>query len=138
MNGELWINLSVKDLEKAKAFYSAAGFALHPRHEGSRDAAGLLIGEKKVTVMLFPEEAFEKFAGHAAADPKKGSEVLLSIGAASREEVDGIIRRAVEAGGTCFCEPKEEQGWMYGAGFADVDGHRWNILYMDMSRMPSE
>lgn len=61
--------------------------------------------------------------------------MLFSIDAESREEVDELMRQVVEAGGTVFSEPRELGLGMYGAGFADLDGHRWNVLYMDMSKM---
>lgn len=82
-------------------------------------------------VMLFPESTFKSFTRNELADTKQGTEVLLSIDAQSRAEVDEMVHRAVEAGGTVFAEP-HDQGWMYGAGFTDVDGHRWNVLYMDI------
>jgi len=71
------------------------------------------------------------------ADPKRGTEVLISIDAESKEEVDELLQKVVSAGGTIYGEP-HDQGWMYGAGFVDLDGHRWNVLYMDMSSMPKE
>jgi predicted lactoylglutathione lyase len=49
-----------------------------------------------------------------------------------------MLKKAVNAGGTVFSESEEKDGWMYGCGFADLDGHRWNVLYMDMSKMPKE
>ncbi len=134
---ELWINLPVKDLNKSKEFFTKLGFSFHPRHENSDEAAGLLIGDKNVIVMLFPESTFKKFTRNEISDTKLATEVLLSIDAESREEVDEMVRKAVEAGGTAFSEPGG-QGWMYGAGFTDLDGHRWNVLYMDMSQMPEE
>ncbi|WP_074727780.1 MULTISPECIES: VOC family protein [Paenibacillus] len=88
--------------------------------------------------MLFPEPVFKNFTGNEIADPKQSSEVLFSIDAESRGEVDEIAKRAVEAGGMIFSEPAEHQGWMYGCGFADLDGHRWNALYMDMSKLREE
>lgn len=135
MPKELWINLPVKDLKKAKEFYAALGFAFHPRHEKSDEVAGLIIGDHKVLVMLFPESAFKSFTRNELADTKQCTEVLLSIDAQSKEEVDEMIQKARQAGGAIFAEPSE-QGFMYGAGFADLDGHRWNVLYMDMSQMP--
>jgi len=135
MTKELWINLPVKDLKKSKAFFSQLGFSFHPRHIHSEDAAGLVIGEHNILVMLFPESTFKSFTRNDIADTGQGTEVLLSIDAASKEEVDEMVKRVREAGGTIYGEP-HDQGWMYGAGFADLDGHRWNILYMDMSQMP--
>ncbi|GIO04419.1 glyoxalase [Brevibacillus reuszeri] len=135
MPKELWINLPVKDLKKAKEFYAALEFSFHPRHEKSDEVAGLIIGDHKVLVMLFPESAFKSFTRNELADTKQGTEVLLSIDAQSKEEVDEMIQKARQAGGAIFAEPSEH-GFMYGAGFADLDGHRWNVLYMDMSQVP--
>lgn len=130
MTKELWINLPVKDLARSRAFFGKLGFTFHPRHEGSDEAAGLIIGDKKIMVMLFPEATFRKFTGQAIADTGQVSEVLLSIDADSRQAVDELIRKVEEAGGTVFGKPQGE-GWMYGAGFTDPDGHRWNVLYME-------
>lgn len=137
MTKQLWLNLPVKDVAKSKSFFSAIGFSLHPRHSGN-DAAGLIIGESNAMVMLFPEAVFRSFTRNGIADTKQGTEVLLSIDAASREEVDEIVRKAAEAGGIVYAQPGDQGGWMYGAGFADLDGHRWNVLYMDMDKMPKE
>lgn len=63
---------------------------------------------------------------------------MFSIDAASPEEVDEMVRKAVNAGGTVYGEPGYKDGWMYSAGFADLDGHRWNLLYMDMDKMRYE
>jgi uncharacterized protein len=136
MTKEFWINLPVTDLVKSKEFFTKLGFHFHPSHKGSNEAAGLIIGENNVMVMLFPESTFKKFTKNEISDTKKATEVLLSIDAESREEVDEWIKKAVHAGGTVFSEPREQDGWMYGAGFADLDGHRWNVLFMDMAKMP--
>jgi predicted lactoylglutathione lyase len=136
MPKEFWLSLPVKDLNQSRAFFSELGFTFHPRHLNSDEMAGLVIGEAKVMVMLVPEATFKKFTGHEIADTAQGTEVLLSIDAQSKEEVDELIEKAVKAGGTAYSKPKEQDGWMYGAGFVDLDGHRWNVLYMDMSRMP--
>lgn len=63
---------------------------------------------------------------------------MLSFEAESREEVDEIVKKVKDAGGAIYREPTENQGFMYGAGFVDLDGHRWNVLYMDMSKSPME
>jgi predicted lactoylglutathione lyase len=137
MTKEFWLNLPVKDLKKSKEFFTTLGFSFHPRHQNSDDAAGLLIGNSNVIVMLFPESTFKSFTKNDIADTKLGTEVLLSFDAESKEEVDEMLEKAVKAGGTIYGEP-HDQGWMYGAGFTDLDGHRWNVLYMDMSKMPKE
>ena len=96
----------------------------------------MIIGEKKMRVMLFNEANFRQFTGHEVSDTTKGSEVLISFDAESREDVDELARKAEQAGGYLYGKPSESQGWMYGCGFADPDGHRWNVLYMDMSKLP--
>ncbi len=134
MTKELWINLPVKDLKKSKAFFSSIGF-LPNTDFISEEAESFFIGSKNIVLMLFTEEAFKGFTGNNIADTKKGTEVLFSIDAESAEEVDDLAKKAVAAGGTLFGEPGGE-GWMYGCGFADLDGHCWNVLFMDMDKMP--
>lgn len=136
MTKEFWFNLPVKDVQKSKAFFTRIGFAPNPRFGDSYNQASLYIGEKQVVLMLFPEAAFKQFTGTEIPDLTNGSQVLFSIDAQSKGEVDELLEKVVEAGGTIFSKPKD-QGWMYGAGFADLDGHRWNVLYMDASKMPA-
>jgi uncharacterized protein len=138
MTKEIWINLPVKDIEKSREFFTKIGFTLHHGHKDSSEAVGLMIGEKNVMVMLFPESTFKKFTKNEISDTKQATEVLFSVDAESREEVDKLIEKAVQAGGIAFSKPQEQDGWMYGAGFSDLDGHRWNVLYMDMAKMPRE
>ncbi len=71
-------------------------------------------------------------------DTAKYSEVLLSFEAESREEIDKLAKTVVSAGGTLFSEVGEVQGWMYGFGFNDLDGHRWNALHMDFNKIPKQ
>ena len=135
MTKQFWINLPVKDIPKSKEFFSALGFEFNEQQTNDESAC-LVMGEKGVIVMLFTESVFRHFCRNAVADGS-ATEVLLSIDAESREEVDEITRHAVAAGGSVYGEPND-QGWMYGSGFTDLDGHRWNVLYMDMSKLPQE
>ncbi len=137
MTKQLWINLPVKDLQQSKAFFEALGFSFNTKYGNTDHSASLLIGEKNIVVMLFTEPLFESFTRRKIADTATGTEVLFSIDAESREEVDEIAVKVVAAGGDLFAQPAEQQGWLYGCGFADPDGHRWNVLFMDMSKMPS-
>jgi predicted lactoylglutathione lyase len=134
MTKQLWINLPIKDLNRSKAFFTALGFSLNPRFSNSTDTAGFMVGQ--TMVMLFAENIFESFTRHTITDTKQSTEVLFSIDAESREEVDELAKKAANAGGTVFAQPGEKDGWMYGCGFSDPDGHRWNVLYMDMSKLP--
>ncbi|MBX3101262.1 MAG: VOC family protein [Bacteroidetes bacterium] len=135
MTKQLWLNLPVKDLAAAKDFYTKLGFTFDSRRE-SPQSASMRVGNPGTIVMLFTEEAFQQVAGQAAADTRAGTEVLISIDAESREEVDNLARIAAEGGGVVFGAPTEIMGWMYACGFTDLEGHRWNVLFMDESRMP--
>ncbi|MFJ7934386.1 VOC family protein [Sporosarcina sp. NPDC096371] len=135
MTKQIWINLPVKDIKKSRAFFTKLGFSHNTEHGNQDDSAGFFIGDKNVVIMLFTEPTFKMFTRNEITDTRQSTEVLFSIDAESREEVDEMAKKAVEAGGTIFGEPEEQQGWMYGCGFADLDGHRWNVLYMDLSKM---
>jgi predicted lactoylglutathione lyase len=136
MTRDVWINLPVKNLAKSVSFYTEIGFAPNPGPGNSTHSASFTIGEKKVVLMLFTESVFSGFTNNPLSDPTKGTEVLFSIGADQRSQVDDIAKRASAAGGKVFREPSESNGFMYGCGLLDPDGHRWNALYMDSSKMP--
>jgi uncharacterized protein len=135
MAQDLWINLPVKDLARSIAFFTKIGFATNLIPGNSEKSASFIIGEKKIVLMLFVQEVFSGFANNALSDPKIGTEVLFSLGADSREQVDDIANCVRSAGGKIFSEPTESNGFMYGCGFCDLDGHRWNVLYMDANKM---
>ncbi|MES2284764.1 MAG: VOC family protein [Bacteroidota bacterium] len=136
MTKEFWINLPVKDIKKSKEFFTKLGFSFNTQYGNSDESIALTIGSKNVIVMLFTEPTFKNFTNNEIVNTKQATEVLLSIDAESREEVDEMAKKAEAAGGIVFSKPAENQGWMYGCGFTDPDGHRWNVLYMDMAKMP--
>ena len=136
MTKEFWINLPVKDINRSKAFFAQLGFTFNPQFPGGDNAASLLIGQKGVVLMLFDEPTFKSFVNTEVSDATHAAEVLLSIDAESKEEVDEMARKATDAGGKTNHQPGEMTGWMYGCVFSDPDGHRWNVLYMNMSKMP--
>ena len=136
MAQDIWLNLPVKDLARSVRFFTEIGFARNPGPGNSERSASFVIGEKKVILMLFAEDVFSGFTNNPLSNTTKGTEVLFSLGADSRDQVDDIANRARSAGGTVFGEPKESSGFMYGCGFCDPDGHRWNVLFMDRSKMP--
>lgn len=135
MTKQFWINLPVKDIKKSKEFFTELDFTFNTQHGDTENSACLLLGEKSVVVMLFSEPSFKGFVNNEITDTSKGAEVLLSIDAQSKEEVDEIARKAVAAGGKTNHQPTGMQGGMYGCVFSDIDGHRWNVLYMDMAKM---
>lgn len=133
----MWLNLPVRDMAKSKAFYAGMGFMLNTSQGDAPDSGCVIVGQNNSVVMLFPIERMEHFMRIKTADTSIGSQMLISIDAESREEVHDLAQKARDNGGTVFSEPEEIQGWMYGCGFADPDGHRWNVLFMDMSKVPT-
>jgi predicted lactoylglutathione lyase len=135
MTKEIWINLPVKDVDRSKEFFTKIGFPLNEQ-QSNEQMACFTVGEKNMTVLFFSEDAFREFTKADVAKAQTGAEVLISFDAESREAVDETARKVAEAGGTIFSEPGEIQGWMYGFGFADPDGHRWNQVFMDFGKLP--
>lgn len=107
-------------------------------HEQAEHLASFLIGEKELVMMLFPEETFKSFTQNGLVKTGEATEVLLNIDAQSKEEVDALAKTVQKVGGTISAEPSESEGWMYGMGFKDLDGHHWSVLYMDMEKMPTQ
>ena len=87
--------------------------------------------------MLLTEPMFKGFTKKEISDATKTTEVLIAIDADSRNEVDQMIANAVNAGGSTYSEP-QDHGWMYQHAFADLDGHQWEVVYMDESALPQE
>lgn len=137
MTKEIWINLPVKHIEKSVAFFSAIGFTKNDKFPFTDKMASFFIGEKKVVMMLFTEEILSGYSANKVSDTNAGTEVLFSIDAESKAEVDEMLQKAENAGGKVYAKGGEKDGWMYGGGFIDLDGHRWNLLYMDFSKMPA-
>ncbi len=133
MTKALWISLPVKDLTRSKEFFLSLGF------ETMRDVpemVGFKIGD--VPVMMVTLSEFEKYTQHKITDTKESSEVLLSFDAENKEEVDLMAEKVANAGGEIFSGLSDIQGWMYGFSFADLDGHRWETVYLDWDNMPKE
>jgi uncharacterized protein len=134
MSKQIFINLPVKDLKKSITFFKKLGFKFNPQFTDDK-AACMIIGEN-IYSMLLLEKFFKSFTKKKVADAKKTTEVLIAIDVKSRKDVDRMIKKAVAAGGSLYNKP-QDHGWMYGHSFADLDGHQWEVLYMDESKIPT-
>jgi predicted lactoylglutathione lyase len=135
MTKELWINLPVKDVKRSREFFTQIGFSFSDGPGNSDTSAPLIVGSKNTVIMLFEQSVFRGFLRNEVTDSENSNEVLFSFSAESPDEVDEISKKVTKAGGVVFAEPAESQGWMYGCGFADPDGHRWNALFMDTGKL---
>jgi predicted lactoylglutathione lyase len=136
MPTKIFVNLPVKDLDKTMHFFKHLGFHFNPQFTDDK-AACLVINEGSIYAMLITEPFFKTFTKKEISDAKKTTEVLIALDADSREQVDEMVRKAVEAGGSVYMDP-QDHGWMYGHSFADPDGHQWEVLYMDESKLPAQ
>lgn len=135
MPRDIWMNLPVTHLKRSVEFFEAIGFTRNPGPGNTDHSASFVVGEKNVVLMLFADDVFSNFTGKPVAPSSDFADALFSLGADSREEVDAMAKKVEEAGGVAFSEPQESNGFMYGFGFRDLDGHSWNVLYMDTDTM---
>lgn len=131
---DIFVNLPVKDLDRAVAFFTALGFTFNPRFT-DRNATCMIVGEN-ICVMLLVQPFFQSFLSKPMADAHQATEALLCIGLASRAEVDAMLSAALAAGGK---EPRaaQDHGWMYSRSFEDLDGHVWEPMHANLSQLPA-
>lgn len=132
---QIYVNLPVKDVQKTRAFWTILGFPINEQFSDDK-AVCVVMKEDHIYTMFLKEDFFQTFTNRPYA---KGdtTQVLLAIGVDSREEVDRIINTALENGGSKYSESMDH-GWMYQSAFADIDGHQWEVMHADMSKLPTE
>jgi uncharacterized protein len=133
MSRQIYVNLPVKNLDKSIEFFTRLGYRFNPQFTNEK-AAGMIVSDG-IFVMLLTEKFFQTFTNKAICDASKSTEVLICLSCESRADVDEQVRKAVAAGAATPRAP-QDQGFMYGHGFEDLDGHTWELVYMDMSAMP--
>lgn len=128
MGRRIFVNLPVADLKASVAFFTALGFGFDA--DFTDDTAACMVVSEDILVMLLTRDKFAGFAPRGVSDAHAGNEVLLCLSCDAREEVDETVRKAVAAGGTRYNDP-QDHGFMYGHGFQDLDGHVWELVYME-------
>lgn len=122
---DIFVNLPVKHLPKAIAFFTELGFTFNPQY--TDDTATCMILGEHIYAMLLTEEKFQGFTPKALCNANTHSEVLTCLAVADRETVDSLVSKALAAGGRTLSEPKD-YGFMYQHGFEDLDGHIWELV----------
>lgn len=131
----IFVNLPVADLPAAMAYYKALGFDHNP--DFTDDTAACIVLSDTIFVMLLTHDKFGEFASLPIADAKARTGALYALSRDSRESVDAIAEAGIRAGGHEY-RPVQDMGFMYSRAIADLDGHVWEYMWMDMSQMPSE
>ena len=124
----LFVNIPVADLERSKAFFAQLGFSYHPGFT-DETAACMPVGEHAF-VMLLGREEFAEFSELPIADPTTHALALYCFSVSSRDEVDAVSAAALAAGGR-EADGAEDHGFMYSRSFSDLDGHGWQVVWLD-------
>jgi uncharacterized protein len=132
MPTKIFVSLPVKDLAKSKAFFGKLGYTFNPQF--TDDTTACLVISDDIYAMLITEGSFARFTKKKIADAREVTEAIIALSAESREKVDAFTRTAVAAGGKVHRDP-EEHGWMYGQSIEDLDGHIWEMFWMDPSKI---
>jgi predicted lactoylglutathione lyase len=132
---KIFVNLPAKNLNKTIEFFTKLGFKFNPQFT-DENATCMIVGED-IFVMLLVEKFFKTFTKKEICDTSKNTEVIVALSVEGREKVDQMINKAIEAGGTESREP-QDHGWMYGRSFEDINGHIWEIIYMDENALKND
>ncbi|GGQ87477.1 VOC family protein [Streptomyces flaveolus] len=124
----IFVNLATNDIDASKKFFTELGYTINAQFS-DEDTASVVISDT-IIAMLLTKEKYAQFTKKEIVDSTKASEVLIALSAESREKVDELVDRAVAAGGSISGET-QDHGFMYGRAFDDLDGHTWEVAWMD-------
>ncbi|MBQ0884547.1 putative lactoylglutathione lyase [Streptomyces ambofaciens] len=124
----IFLNLATNDLDASKKFFTGLGFEINAQF--SDDTTASIPLSETIVVMVHTPQKYREFTKKEIADSTKSSEVLIALSAESREKVDELVEKAVAAGGSVSGET-QDHGFMYGRAFDDVDGHTFEVVWMD-------
>jgi uncharacterized protein len=125
---KLFVNIPVRDLQRSIDFFEALGFTFNTQFTDAT-ATCMLVGEDAYFMLVTPEK-FRDFSKRPVGDPRKETNALFAISVNSRDEVDALVKKAVTAGGSRAADP-QDHGFMYLSSFYDLDGHHWEVFWMD-------
>lgn len=131
----IFINLPVKDVAKSTNFFQSLGFEFNSQF--TTDNTSCMIISDNIFVLIMVEERFKEFSKKDIVDATTSAEAIFCLSAESRDQVDELVKKALSSGGKVTNEP-QDHGFMYGWGFQDLDGHIWEIAYMDESAINQE
>ncbi len=135
MASMIFINLPIRDLAASMAYYKALGFDHNPQF--TDETAACIVISDTIFVMVLTHDKFKQFSSMPIPDPLTHTQALYALSCDSRAAVDAIAEAGIKAGGRETRE-KQDYGFMYSRAIADIDGHVWEYVWMDMSQMPSE
>jgi len=130
MTRQIFVNLAVDNLPRTLEFFGKLGFEFNKQFTDENAACMIINGD--AYVMLLTRPFFQGFTKQAVCDTSTHTEVMLAISCESRAAVDDVVHKAIAAGGRHAMDPMDH-GFMYGWSFYDLDGHHWEVVWMDPS-----
>ena len=127
---KIWSNLGVADLERTTKFYTELGFKPNGTHS-SKELTSFIVGEDDFVMHFFLKDILKTSIKSEIADSQNVNEVLFTLSAESKDQVDNWEKEVERAGGKIISKPEEFGKGYYGFVFADPDGHRFNVFYME-------
>ncbi len=127
---KIWANMGVSDLERTAKFYNAIGFKPNGIHSSTKELTSFVVGNDDFVIHFFLKEILQPAMKGEMTDTEKSNEIIFTLSAATKAEVDNWAKEVIKAGGKNISEPEEFGKGYYGFVFADPDGHRFNVFYM--------
>jgi predicted lactoylglutathione lyase len=126
---QIWANLGIENVERTRKFYTALGFkANDPSGSHEQELVSVMFAENGFIINFFLKESLHKNTRTEIADLKNGNEIIFSLSAESKQDVNSWVEIVKKAGGKIDVEPYEI-GKGYTFVFSDPDGHKFNLLY---------
>ena len=136
MSKMIFVNLPIRDLAKATAFYEAVGATKNPQF--SDETAACMVFSDAIHVMLLTHAKWAVFSKKPISDAHAASEVILTLSCDSRDAVNTLADSAGKTGGVADVNPPQDHGFMLNRSFEDPDGHLWELMWMDPNGMPAQ
>ncbi|MDR4472288.1 MAG: VOC family protein [Nitrospira sp.] len=135
MVSKIFVNLPVKDLDKSMAFFKALGFSFNPQFTDA--TAACMVINTDIFAMLLTHGKVKEFTNKQIADAHKTTEVLTALAVDSKESVNEMAEKALKAGGK-EAYPAKDHGFMFVRSFEDLDGHIWELFWMDQQHVQAQ
>ena len=135
MSTKIFVNLAVKDLNRSVDFFKAIGYSFNKQF--TDETAACMVISEDIYAMLLTEKKFKDFTPKKLVDATMATEVMTCLSTDTRERVNEIVDNAVKAGATEF-KDAQDHGFMFYRSFSDLDGHIWEIMWLDESKVETQ
>jgi hypothetical protein len=133
---KIWANLSVANVEKSREFYQKLGFKSNESHN-SEELTSFLVGDDDFVIHFFEKERFKTSLEGEIADLTRGNEIMFTLSAESKDEVNKWVEQVKKVGGTIHFDPQKDHKDLYDKNefytcvFSDLDGHKFNVFFKE-------